>query len=236
METEKVYAKNPAEIVLDNPSKKKSKSKAAKDPRRVAAGRKAWKTRQNKRKKKKTDMSKNRMNPKDLTDTGITLYKQYGMAALGTILSLGGASYLLNRFGANLPNNVKRLAPIVIPGAVGVVVATKAKKNNAIAQGVAGGMVYNSATKAIQMLLPDSLQGDLSGPLAYDKSSMLGSVPAGSYVVTPQGKLLNMDGSPAANAQAALPAPKAKPMAKSSGPEFAGFGEQDFGFEAQEQF
>ncbi|MEX0662111.1 MAG: hypothetical protein WEA58_04010 [Balneolaceae bacterium] len=241
METEKVYAKNPGdeylgnpgEIILDNPSNKKSKSKAAKDPRRVAAGKKAWKTRQNK-KKKNNDMSKKRSNPNSIADTGLKMYKQYGAAALGTIFALSGVSYAMRKFGSGLPDNVKEYAPIVVPGVVGVAIATRAKKKNAALQGVAGGMVYNSAFQAIQKLLPDEVTGDLSGALDYNKSSLLADIPQGSVVVTPEGMLLDTEGNPIRRAQASLPAASSKSKGRKA---FSGMEERDtFGFETAEQF
>ena len=77
----KIYAKNPievAEMIIDNPA---PKNKVKKDPRRVAAGNKSWKTRQRKTKNK----TKPRMNTEKYASTGKKMILKTGLAAVGTI-------------------------------------------------------------------------------------------------------------------------------------------------------
>ena len=206
---QKVYAKNPGEIVLDNPSKRKKKKLASKkDPRRVAAGKKAWKTRQRKKKQQKRGTKMSRTNPENLAKTSKQMFIKYGLAAVGTITSVKAVSFLLDKFGGSLPAAVRSYAPIAVPFAGGVVIATKAKKSNEIAQGVAGGMVYAAVSNVLHKVLPaNATNGGLSDGLGYKTSSFLGQLGPDALIVK-NGKVFTLKGEPVGMAQTALPAPK----------------------------
>lgn len=198
----KVYAKNPAELIIDNPA---PKTRTSKDPRRVAAGKKAWATRT--KTKTRTNMS-TKTNPEKIADTGKEMFLRYGLAAVGTIASVKGVSFLMNRFGGSLPAAVRRVAPIVVPAIAGVAIGAKSKKNNEIAQGVAGGMVYASVSQALHTFLPTAVTDGLSDGLGYKINSFLAdALEPGSLIVTPSGEILDLNGNPQGTAQAALPAP-----------------------------
>lgn len=214
--TDEEYLSNPGEIILDNPagkSKSKNSKPKAKDPRRVAAGKKAWRTRQ--RKQNNKTMSK-RVNPKTVAETGVDLYRKSFPAALVTILSLGVAGWGLRKYGGNLPEWVPNYAPIAVPGIVGIAIASKAKKSNAPLQGAAGGMVFTSAMEALRKFLPDSITDtELSDAMSFKRSKMLADVDPSSVIVTRSGEIIDLNGSRnPGRPQAALPAPKPAPRRK----------------------
>jgi uncharacterized membrane protein len=205
----KVYAKNPAEIgelIIDNPAPKKKKVK--KDPRRVAAGKQSWKTRQQNKKHKKG----NRMNPEKYAKTGKSMLMKSGIIAVGTFGGVRLSQYLLDKFGQNLPAAVRQYGPIAIPAVAGIVIGTKAKQKNHLAQGVANGMVFAAVSAGLNRVLPASVTGQgLSDAIGFDKSSMLAD---GNMIVTPDGMVMDKEGNPFGKAVLQLEEPKAAPSSK----------------------
>lgn len=142
-----IYAKNPAELVIQNPAKNKKKNSKSK----------------NKMSKKRDNQgrfaSKKRSNPADdFIDTGKNLFMKFGLAALAAtgvtkIFSIGVSK-------TNLPKMAKDAVIIAGPAAAGIVTSMVAGKNNAIAQGLAGGMVLASVNTATDRFMPK--EGDLS--------------------------------------------------------------------------
>jgi hypothetical protein len=207
----KVYAKNPAEIgelIIDNPAPKKKK-KVKKDPRRVAAGKQSWKTRQQNKKPKKG----NRMNPEKYAKTGKSMLIKSGVIAVGTFGGVRLSQYLLDKFGQNLPAAVRQYGPIAIPAVAGIVIGTKAKQKNHLAQGVANGMVFAAVSAGLNRVLPSSVTGGLSDAIGYEKSSMLAD---GNLIVTPEGMVMDNQGVPYGKAVLQLEEPK-KPVALKRG-------------------
>lgn len=212
---EKLYAQNPGPIrkrinnpaeliVLGNPAPKK-KTNIKKNPNRVAAGRKAWKTQQQKKQKKV-----NRMNPEKTIKTGRKLLGKSSLVAVGTFGAVRGTAFLMQKFGQNLPAVVKDYAPIIVPIVTGTIIATKAKNTNEVMQGLAGGMVFGGVSQGLNKVLPPAVTSGsgLSGAMGYEQNSLLAGYPEGSMVVTPDGAVLDANGSMYGKAEIASSVPQ----------------------------
>lgn len=131
-----IYAKNPAELVIQNPAKKpktKQKKKMARK-KRNAKGR-------------FTSKRKNPAGPaSEFTETGKNLFMRFGLAALAATGVAKGVSVGVAKL--DLPTPVKDALIIGGPAAGGILVSMLTGKNNAIAQGIAGGMVLASVNTA----------------------------------------------------------------------------------------
>ncbi len=170
------YAKNPGELVIDNPAPR------TKTKKRTMA------------RKKHTSKKKRRRNP-GVVKTGESLFLKYGIAAAGSILTVRLLQAGLNKFGGNLPEVVKKYVPVVAPAVGGIYLATKNKGK--IMQGIAGGMILASVNSAVDAFIPSAsasgmsdypgvkyLADDASGSLLppappvpqlnYDPSSIIG--------------------------------------------------------------
>lgn len=144
-----LYAKNPAELVIQNPAKT-SKKNNSKTTKKMAT---------KKRKKNGRFASKKRSNPAgDFVDTGKNLFMKFGLAALASTGVIKIVHIAVSKTG--LPKGVKDAVIIAGPAAAGIVTSMFAGKNNAIAQGIAGGMVLASVNTATDKFLPK--EGELS--------------------------------------------------------------------------
>ncbi len=191
----KKYAKNPAELLLVNPAPKKAEKK---DPRRVAAGKAAWKKRQQTPKKTKT-MS-NKVTSKAVVKTGKAMLVKTGVAAVGTIGAVRVTDYLIQRYGQNLPAVFQKYATIVFPATAGVIIAVKSTNKNAIAQGIASGMVYASVAQGIDKLFTKA-ESTLSDALGYKRNSMLSD----RLAIGPGGQVLDANGHIVGKARVEVP-------------------------------
>ncbi|WP_020402800.1 hypothetical protein [Gracilimonas tropica] len=179
-----VYAKNPAELVIQNPAKS-SKKKNSKTTKKMA---------KQKRKKNGRFTSKKRSNPAgDFVDTGKNLFMKFGLAALAAtgvtkIISIGVSK-------TQLPKVAKDAVIIAGPAVGGIITSMVAGKNNAIAQGIAGGMVLASVNTATDRFMPK--EGDLSD------SDMI--VKADGYVYDQNGNPIAQINMPGAEETKMLP-------------------------------
>ena len=100
--------------------------------------------------------------------------------------------------------------PIAAPAIVGIIVGTKAKQKNHVAQGVATGLVYASVSTAMNRFLPSAVTGQegLSDAMGYNNSSMLADVEPGSLVVSPSGEVQDLQGNLYGKAVLQLEEPK----------------------------
>jgi hypothetical protein len=172
----KRYAKNPSELVIQNPdknSKKMGKSKRKRDSK----GRFMSKSRKNKTADK-------------FVDRGQDLLMQYGLAALAATGATKGAQFVLSQIPVNLPDWARDWLIIGLPGAAGVGVSLYSNKNNAIAQGIAGGMVLSTANSLSDKLI----KGESPG--MADSFNL----PAGSMIIKPDGTVVDSKGTPVAKA------------------------------------
>ncbi len=129
-----VYAKNPAELVIQNPHKK---------PNNMA-----------RKRKKNGRYAKKRSNPGgDFVDTGKNLFMQYGLAALAStgVIKL----FQIGLKNTGLSKNMKEMVLVAGPAAAGIVTSMTTSRNNAIAQGVAGGMVLASVHRVSDKFIGD---------------------------------------------------------------------------------
>ncbi|MDZ7658831.1 hypothetical protein, partial [Fodinibius sp.] len=79
--------------------------------------------------------------------TGKNLSMQYGLAALASTGSVKGAQYVIDQV-PNIPSlGLKNGAVIAGPAMAGTCLSMYAPRNNAIFQGVAGGMVLASCQR-----------------------------------------------------------------------------------------
>ncbi|MEO1023457.1 MAG: hypothetical protein AAFW89_13010 [Bacteroidota bacterium] len=205
MSKEITYIKNPAELALLNPAPERKKG-VGKDPRRVAAGKKAWKT--------TTTKQQNRQNPmktKELTKTGKKMFARYGAAAVGSFVTVSMVDYLLSRFGTRIPRSAREWGSILVPASVGVLIAAKSKESNIAAQGIAGGMVFSAVSQTLNKALPLAEAGTagLSDALGFKNRNMLAEVPqpvafqggqSGSMVIDQDGIVRDQNGNPYAKA------------------------------------
>lgn len=110
------------------------------------------------RRKRKRDgngrYASKRKNPGDFVSTGKNLFLQYGLAALAStgvvkMISVGLAKTNLNR-------TMKETVLIAGPAVGGILTSMMAGRSNAIAQGVAGGMVLASVNRASDKFIGSS--------------------------------------------------------------------------------
>ena len=120
----KRYAKNPSELVIQNP------------------------TDSNMAKRKRDSQGRfKRKNPsitEEFTDTGKDLFMQYGLAALAATGAVKGAQYVVNQI-PGIPAWTKEWGAIVGPGVGGIILTMMTDKKSAIMQGLSGGMVLATA-------------------------------------------------------------------------------------------
>jgi hypothetical protein len=161
-----VYAKNPAELVIQNPHKKPKKKMARSKRKRDNKGR----------------YSSKRKNPSDFVSTGKNLFLQYGLAALAStgvvkLISVGLKKTSLNQ-------SMKETVLIAGPAVGGILTSMFAGKNNAIAQGVAGGMVLASVNRASDKFIGGGEDGEMAD--------------AGDLIVKDDGIVYDQKGNPIA--------------------------------------
>ena len=177
----KRYAKNPAELVIQNPTPKKKKKMGKSKRKRDSKGRFM-----SKKKRKK------RSNPSvqdEFVDTGKNLFLQYGLAALAATGTVKGAQYLLDKI-PNIPQWAKEWSMIGGPAVAGIVLSMYSNPNSAIAQGVAGGMVLASA---------NGLSDKLIKGIEPGKSQMADAqLQKGDMIVKADGILYDQQGNPIA--------------------------------------
>jgi hypothetical protein len=139
-----VYAKNPAELVIQNPHKKPQKKMA----------------RTKRKRNKKGRYTSKRKNPSDFVSTGKNLFLQYGLAALASTGVVKMISVGLKKTGLN--QSMKETVLIAGPAVGGILTSMFASKNNAIAQGVAGGMVLASVNRASDKFIGGNEDGSMA--------------------------------------------------------------------------
>lgn len=203
----KKYAKNPSELtdfVIDNPEQKQTKSvsKPKKDPRRVAAGKKAWRTRQ--RRKKRNKMSK-RSNPtkeaKKVLKTGRKKVVQSVFAVGGSFAAAKLIGWAVNKYGSSLSGKWRNAVALGTPVVAGSVIATYYPKNE-LAQGAATGMIISSVSSGVKQLMdkvvPQSqeMSGALvSGPEGNTNNHLADAAIPSAVVVTEDGRIWDMQGN-----------------------------------------
>lgn len=165
----KVYAKNPAELVIENPTKKTKKM--------------AKRKRDNKGR-----YAKKRKNPAGLTDeiteTGKNLFMQYGLAALASTGVISVAKNIIAQVDG-LPDWAREWGVLLIPAAGGIGVSMLTDSKNAITQGVAGGMFLASVNGLSDKFLGGA-NGDTDG---------LGNVEKGDLIVKKDGYIYDQKGN-----------------------------------------
>lgn len=161
----KRYAKNPAELVIHNPTNK------------TMAKRKRGKNGKFKKKRKNAASAAD-----EFVDTGKNLFMQYGLAALASTFTVRGVANLLDRV-PNLPTWAKRWGVIAVPAAGGTILSMATAKNNAILQGLAGGMVLASANTLSDRLIGG---GEMAG---------LGNVDSGDLIIKKDGYIYDQQGN-----------------------------------------
>lgn len=202
----KRYAKNPAELVIQNPINSKTMAKRKRD------------------KKGKFKRS----NPADeFVDTGKNLFMQYGLAALASTGTVKGAQYVISKV-PNVPAWAKEWGMIAGPAVAGIVLSMYADRNSALMQGVAGGMVLASANGLSDKLLTGNSAGDdeMAGALLSDGDLI---VKKDGYLYDQQGNRLARIAGGTENAPdtPALPAMESRP--DNGGGHMLGDGFNDFG-------
>jgi hypothetical protein len=164
----KKYAKNPAELVIQNPTKKKKMAKRKRDS--------------------KGRFKKNRNNPiggaDEFVDTGKNLFMQYGLAALASTGTVKGAQYLIGKV-PNIPSWAKEWGMIAGPAVAGIVLSMYADRNSALTQGLAGGMVLASANELSDKLLKGNSKAEMSDA----------NISKGDLIVKPDGYLYDQQGN-----------------------------------------
>lgn len=171
----KIYAKNPAELVVENPAKSKKTTKTM-AKRRNAKG-------------QFTSKRKNQSIGDEVTETGKDLFLKYGLAAFASIGVLKGFSMLINKV-PDIPQAAKDAILIGGPFAGGIVTAMLTDKKSPIAQGIAGGMVLASVNTA----------GDkfLKGASPSEQMAGLGQIEPSDMILKADGILYDQEGNPIA--------------------------------------
>lgn len=168
------YARNPGELVIDNPAKPKKRKKTMA------------------KRKRKTTRRRRRRNP-GVVKTGKNLFIKYGLAAAGALGSVRLMQFAVDKFGAKIPDAAKKYGAILIPAAGGVLLATKAKSE--IWQGIAGGMVLASVNNGINALIPQAGAG-VSDGLNSAQNHYMGD--GNGYQITASGEVIDQSGNPVA--------------------------------------
>lgn len=174
-----------------------------KDPRRVKAGKKAWRTRQRNKKTRKNPMSKKNPNPvvkdvRGVARTGWGMVLQSIVAIAGSFAAGKSVVWLMDTYGEKLPMFAQKVVPVAVPVVGGASLAYFGKGSK-IAQDAATGMVIAGVSTGVGTGFK-ALKGtpaaaepateDLSDAYPsglYPRRDILGDSP---YMVTPTGRIL----------------------------------------------
>lgn len=179
----KIYAKNPAELVIENPGRLNKKDNTMSKRKRNSKGQFM---------KKSKGKRKNQTISDEVTETGKDLFLKYGLAAFASIGVLKGFSMLINKV-PDIPQFAKDAILIGGPFAGGIATAMLTDPRSPIAQGIAGGMVLASAnTASDKFLRGKSPSGEMAG---------LGQIEPSDMILKPDGILYDQEGNPIAEIQ-----------------------------------
>lgn len=182
----KIYAKNPAELVIENPAGPKKRTKTMGKQKRNSKG-------QFMKKSKSKSKRKNPSIGDEVTETGKDLFFKYGLAAFASIGVLKGFSLLINKV-PDIPQAAKDAILIGGPFAGGIATAMLTDKKSPVAQGIAGGMVLASVNTASDKFL--------KGKSPSNEMAGLGQIEPNDMILKPDGILYDQDGNPIAAVKA----------------------------------
>lgn len=195
----KVYAKNPtdplsnpAEFVIDNPQPKQGKKMATskkKNPKRVAAGKKAARARWGKNKKRKNPAS-------GIAETGKSMLVKSIFAVGGGFAAAKLIGFGLNKFGDKLPAVVRDYTPMAAPVLIGSALGYYGKGNQT-AQSAATGMVISGVNTGFKKLLP-SVAGS-------DEQTQMSGLGDGDMILGSDGMIRTQQGVQVARAKLSGP-------------------------------